>query len=588
MERIIQNLIQGSDEWHQFRLEHFGASEAAAMLGVSRKVKRNELLQAKKTGIAKEFSDWVQRYILDYGHEVEAMARPIVERMIGETLYPTTFSMGELSASCDGITMSGEIAFEHKQWNAEYGAMVTAGEVPEEHMPQCQQVLLVTGAERLLFVVSDGTEENFASVWVYPDEAYQARIVAGWKQFAADLETYQPSAAPAQAAPAPVESLPSVFVSVTGSLAVSDNLQKFGDALRAFIDRTPRKPETDDEFAACEAAIKTLSKAEEALDAAESAALAQVACIDDMRTIKATLKDLARTNRLALEKLVKAEKEARRLAIVTRAQQDLAAFIAAQQAGLNVPLPTITGNFGEAIKGLKTMASIQNAVDTELSAAKIRTTEAAQKIAAALSTIEREGGSHDFLFSDKATLVQKDPEALALIIKSRIADHEAAQAQKLEQERARMQAEADAKAKAEADRVLEAERQKIRDEEKAAADKLANEQRAAAQAAATNDARELGAAVKELAAPNIPAQAPNIEPAPANIVDDGQRITLGQINSRLGVVSTTREGLSRLGFEPAGKDRAAILYRACDLRAICNAIAQHVLNVPDYVEQEAA
>ena len=33
--------------------------------------------------------------------------------------------------------------------------------LPEEHMPQCQQVLMVTGAEKLLFVVSDGTPDKF-------------------------------------------------------------------------------------------------------------------------------------------------------------------------------------------------------------------------------------------------------------------------------------------------------------------------------------------------------------------------------------------------------------------------------------------
>ena len=568
----VLSLTQGSQEWLSARLQHFTASEAPAMLGLSKYSTRNDLLAMKKTGVAADVAPATQA-LFDRGHAAEAAARQIAERIIGEELYPCTGSTVieglPLLASFDGLTMAEDVVFEHKLFNAALADHITkTGELPDTHWPQVAHQCIVSGAEKVLFMVSDGTEDRMAYCWyeadAHPD--HRAAVLAGWKQFAADLETYQPSAATAQAAPAPVESLPSVFVSVTGSLAVSDNLQKFGDALRAFIDRTPRKPETDDEFAACEAAIKTLSKAEEALDAAESAALAQVACIDDMRTIKATLKDLARTNRLALEKLVKAEKEARRLAIVTKAQQDLAAFIAAQQAGLNVPLPTITGSFGEAIKGLKTMTSIQNAVDTELAAAKIRTTEAAQKITDALATIEREGGSHAFLFADKATLVQKDPEALALIIKSRIADHEAAEAAKIERIRAEEQAKA----------------------EKAAADKLANEQRAAAQAAATNDARELGAAVKELAAPNIPAPAPNIEPAPANTADNGERITLCQINSRLSVISVTREGLSRLGFEPAGKDRAAILYRACDLRAICNAIAKHVLNVPDYIDQEAA
>ncbi|MEG1325987.1 MAG: YqaJ viral recombinase family protein, partial [Janthinobacterium sp.] len=82
--REIHNLLQGSDDWHAFRFDHHGASEAAAMLGLSKKVTRSELVRMKATGLAKEFSDWVQENILDYGHEVEALARPFAERVIGD------------------------------------------------------------------------------------------------------------------------------------------------------------------------------------------------------------------------------------------------------------------------------------------------------------------------------------------------------------------------------------------------------------------------------------------------------------------------------------------------------------------------
>lgn len=560
MDRIIHNIAQGSDAWHQFRLDHFGASEAAAMLGVSRKVKRNELLRAKKTGIAKEFSDWVQRNILDYGHEVEQLARPIAEKIIGKELYPATYSMGTLSASCDGITDDDADAFEHKQWNAEYAALVAAGKVPEEHVPQCQQVLLVTGANRLLFVISDGTEENFASVWVYPDEDYQARIVAGWSQFGLDLAVFDPSSmATEQTAAAPVEGLPSVFVQVAGSLSVTDNLAKFGESLRSFIQRTPTKPETDDEFAVCESAIKTLTKAEEALDAAESAALAQVACIDDMRTLKATLKDLARSNRLALEKLVKAEKESRRLAIVTKAQKDLAAFASAQPEAPYMPTPA--ADFGSAIKGLKTMTSIQNAVDTELARVKIEANEIARKVRANLDVIN-EHPEHRAMFADMRTLVLKDCDFVALTVKQRIADHVAEIAKREEEARVRIQAEADSKAKAEADRVIEAERSKIRAEEEARA------KESAAQAI------QEAAPVIAMPVPNIAAQAPNISQAQAR---SALSMSIGTISKRLGF-TVSREFLSSIGFE-GKKDRAAFLYHEADFGPICAAIARHVVAV---------
>jgi hypothetical protein len=346
-------------------------------------------------------------------------------------------------------------------------------------------------------------------------------------------------------------------INVTGSLAVSDNLKKFGAALQDFIGRTPKKPESDDEFAVCEAAIKTLTRAEEALDSAEAAALAQVACIDEMRLLKGTLRDLARSNRLALEKLVKAEKENRRLAIVQKAQQDLAAFRS------SLPWWDLTisnADFAGAIKGLKTMASIQNAVDTELARAKIESTGQSEKIAANMATIDAHP-EHAALFADRRTLALKDAEFVALTVKQRIANHEAAEAQKVERIRAEEQAKA----------------------EKAAADKLANEQREAAQASAANDARELAAAVKDLAAPNIAPEPANIPQPAANNADNGDRINLGYINTRLGVVAVTRDSLSLLGFEPVSNGRPAILYRACDFPAICRAIAAHVMAAAEQV-----
>ncbi|MGL6158748.1 MAG: YqaJ viral recombinase family protein, partial [Ralstonia mannitolilytica] len=190
---IVHNLVQGSPEWHAFRMNYHGASEAAAMLGLSPNMKRTELLHIKKTATPKEFSRYVQERILDRGHELEAMARPLVEEDLGEELYPATCSDGVLSASCDGLTMGGDTAFEHKQWNVELAAMVEAGIVPDTHMPQCQQILLVTGAQRVRFVVSDGTRDRMVFVDVLPDQAWFERIRAGWAQFQKDLDAYTPA-----------------------------------------------------------------------------------------------------------------------------------------------------------------------------------------------------------------------------------------------------------------------------------------------------------------------------------------------------------------------------------------------------------
>ena len=195
-ERVTHDLLQGSDEWAQFRLTHCGASEAAAMLGISKKVKRNELLHMKHTGTAKEFSDWVQENILDEGHRLEASARPCVEMQLGEDLYPVTMSIGHISASCDGLTMDERTAWEHKQFNQELFDSLTAGVLPEEHMPQAMQVLMVTGAERLIFTCSDGTDENMVSLETKPNQAWFDNLIDGWNQFRKDLAEYVPITIP--------------------------------------------------------------------------------------------------------------------------------------------------------------------------------------------------------------------------------------------------------------------------------------------------------------------------------------------------------------------------------------------------------
>jgi predicted phage-related endonuclease len=446
MERIIHDLVQGSPEWHQFRLEHDGASEAAAMLGLSKKVTRNELLHQKHTGVAREFSDFVQERILDNGHVVEALARPLVETIIEDQLYPATYSYGRLSASCDGITMGGDTAFEHKQWAAALAESVKRGELPEEHQPQSQQVLHVTGAERLIFVVSDGTAANLVWMWVYPDPAWIHRIEAGWIQFHSDLDAYMPPEVIPAAVAAPQMALPALSIQVSGSIALTDNLSLFGSQLQAFVERINKTPQTDQDFADLEQTVKTLKTAEEALDAAESSALAQTASIDEMRRTVGLYRDLARQNRLVVEKLVKAEKENRRNAIIQGGKDEFAKRVTAINHRLGKPfMPAIPADFAGAIKGLKTLTSIQNAVDTELARATIEANEIGGRIQDNLNSLRELATDHAFLFADAAQLVLKANDDLVTLIKVRISEHKAAEEKRLEADRERIRQEEVAK-----------------------------------------------------------------------------------------------------------------------------------------------
>lgn len=514
MERMQHDLIQGTDAWHQFRFEHDGASEAAAMLGLSKKTTRTELLRMKHTGIAKEFSDWVQENVIDPGHSKEAGARPLVEGIIGEPLYPQTYSYGRLSASCDGLTASDQIAFEHKAWNAPYAAMVEAGEVPEEHVPQCQQVMHVTGAEKLIFVMSDGTPEKLVYVWVLPDPAWVKRIKAGWAQFHEDLKTYTPPEYIPAAVAAPIKDLPAISVTVSGALSVETNFPIWSVELNEFIARIPASPSTDQEFADCKAALVALKNAEVQLDAEEARMLSQVSAIDEMKREKKVLFDLSRNTRLALEKLV----VARDLVVKREITQEGIDAAKAYIDGLNRRLgsalmPAVPFDAAAAIRNKKNYASMRNSVADAVASFKIAASEIADKIQVNLASLDAVK-EHAFLFHDRATLAMKAPDDLALVIKSRISDHKTAEAKKLEaiKEAARVEAEANAAAKVKAEQdAAEAQRKAVEEAEA----KIERDRVATPTATAADRVGAMISGSPETAAPAAPgASSPRLDETP--------------------------------------------------------------------------
>ena len=536
----IHNLVQGSAEWKQFRLDHFGASEAAAMLGISPKVSRTELLHMKATGTAQEFSDWVQKNILNYGHEVEAMQRPLVEEdIVGADLYPVTCSMGQMSASCDGLTMGGDIAFEHKQWNEALASSVREGVLPDEYMPQCQQIMLVTGAAKVVFVVSDGTRERREYMDVLPNADWLERIAQGWVQFAKDLANYVPVEYPVKPQAEPIMALPALVIQLRGEVAAS-NLPAFKATAEAYIASIKTDLATDEDFANAEATIKFCDNAEKSLEQAKASALEQTADIAElMRTVDHISAQL-RDKRLMLEKLVKNEKQAIKERILADVKQKFADHVAALEAETApVRLVFQTRDFAGAMKNKRTLATLQDAVDTELANAKITLDAIAQGVRGRLTWYRANVGEYECLFADLQALIQKPDEDFQLVVNTRISDHKAKEAEKI----ARAQADAEAQAEAAAQAKPEA----------VEAAPAAHVKTVLVPAAAWPFPSE-----RRTAAPTTPPS-----------------LRLGQIADRLGF-SLTADFLSSLGFAAAGRDRAAVLYHESDFQPMCAALIRHI------------
>lgn len=235
------------------------------------------------------------------------------------------------------------------------------------------------------------------------DPTRRAALIAGWKQFDEDLKKYVHVETTPAVKGAPVIALPAVMVQVTGAISITDNFKLFEVALRDFVDnRLIRTPQTDQEFADLGEQIKSLKKAEAALDAAEASMLSQVASVDAMKRTKDLLHKLARDNRLIAEKLLTEEKENRRMKIITDGAQAITEHVYSLTQRIGIMMPAVEHNIKGVTKGLRSIDSMLNAVNTEVSRAKIAANEIADRIQINLNSYADLAAGYEFLFADLA------------------------------------------------------------------------------------------------------------------------------------------------------------------------------------------
>lgn len=569
------DLIQGSPEWHAHRATHFNASDAPAMMGCSKYKTRSQLMHELHTGITPEV-DASQQFRFDEGHRFEALARPLGEQVLGEDLYPVVGTEGELSASFDGLTMDESIAFEHKSLNGELRAAMTTMDgaaLPLAYRVQMEQQCAVSGCEKVLFMATKWAGDELVErreAWYVPDLKLRAQIVAGWAQFAQQLATYVPSTAPAveKVVAEPVEALPAPFVQVTGQLALQDNFKVFEERLRDFLaTKLIREPKTDEDFVNLDAQIKAMKQGREALKSAKAQMLAQVQPVDQANKTAEMLDRLLQENCSMAERLLTSEKERRRGEIVADGVKGLAAHITTLNTRLGKPyMPTVPADFGGAIKGKRSLASMEEAVSNELTRAKLAANEIADRIQVNLTTLREQATEVAFLFPDTAQIVLKAPDDLATLVKARIGEHQMKEQARIDADRERIRKEEAARI----EREQEADRQRI-----------AREQAAQAAAAAPAPApAPVPAAPPAAAAPvAAPAPAPTVIAMPPRAqpaAGAAPALSIGAINERLQHFTVTAEGLRGLGFEPAGRERAAPRYHEADFPHMCAAMVAHL------------
>ncbi|SCU75571.1 conserved hypothetical protein [Cupriavidus necator] len=546
-ERMIHSLVQGSQEWLAHRANYWNASDAPAMMGVSPYKTRSELLHEKATGVTPDIDERTQR-LFDDGHRFEALCRPLAEQIIGADLYPVSVTFGKLAASLDGLTMAEDVQWEHKSINNEIRAAAETADLPVYYHVQMEHQAIASGAEKTLFQASawdaEGNLIEERHFWYESDPELRQRIIDGWIQFERDLAEYVPQAVEVKPLGRTPETLPALLVEVTGRVTAS-NLREYREHALTVFAGINRELSSDQDFADAEKTVKWCGMVEERLAAAKQHALSQTASIDELfRTID-DISAEARRVRLDLDKLVTRRKVEVKEAIIKGGRDAFAAHVQAlkdETRGVFVQMGM--PDFAAAVKGKRSVASIQDAVDTLLANSKIEADAAAKRIRDNIAFLDGAIAGYEFLFADRVGLAAKQLDDLKLVVSSRIATHKAEEQRKEDEQRARIQEEERAKAEAAAKAV------------------------APAPAAVGTPMPQAQSAMWIAPAP--------LMPSPRAIHDGPPTLRLGQINERLAPIALTAEGLATLGFKHAATDKAAKLYHEGDFELICAALTRHI------------
>jgi len=353
-------LKPNTQQWLDHRYEYFNASEAPAMLGCCPNVKRNELLKLKHTR-TKEAVTYFQQKIYDKGHEYEAIARPWAEKILDTDLFQKVLTAVvdelPLSASYDGICLFDEQLFEHKQLNKQNTEDHKNGVIAKYYCVQMEQQLMISGAKTVLFMISNGDESTMLYQTYSSDPELRQEIIDGWKQFKHDLDNFVVKAVVVAPIVDDIKLLPALNVQIHGGITAS-NMDLFKTDANNFIKNINTELSTDKDFLIAEKTVKFLKDTRDKIKLVKKSALSQTADIEMIFNELDLLDSQFQIQQSKLDKLVKAEKENKKVALCNTAATNLRAYVLDANHRLKRPCIAISVDFRTVIKGKRTISRI--------------------------------------------------------------------------------------------------------------------------------------------------------------------------------------------------------------------------------------
>lgn len=368
-------LKQGSKEWIAHRLNHFNASDAPAMLGVSSHESRTDFM--KRLAYIENDPSRFQQTIFDKGHKYEALARPMAEKIIGEDFYPvvgvsTTYP--KLAASFDGMTILGNVIFEHKTLNANIKAVafdadtkeiINALQIAEMYLVQMEQQLLVSGAEKCLFMATKWDAENlidYRYFYYFSDAVRREKIIAGWVAFEADyIEFKKTYELPKLVEPKQLDILPSLRVEVKGEV-VASNIADFEVKAFAVLNSIKKNLVTDQDFIDATETVKWCKDIVEKITASKKAVLNQTAGISELLETLEKIGKKTDKIRIGLTNLIDSEKESRKIELIKEYREKIEVALNQFEIETRYSAPVLSDNFANCIKHKRTLDSMRDSL----------------------------------------------------------------------------------------------------------------------------------------------------------------------------------------------------------------------------------
>jgi putative phage-type endonuclease len=182
---LIEDLEQGTHEWHSWRKGVIGASDAPKIMGENPWGSRSSLFN-EKLGLVREFEGNAKTR---EGNSLEGDARNSLAKKFKIKLKPTIVQDSKepfLAASLDAICSDYENIFEIKAGVKAYEYTQQKREVPEYYKGQLQHMLMVTGMSSLIYAVYR-PGKPLLTLEVFRNDSYIRKLRKNEKQFIQEL-----------------------------------------------------------------------------------------------------------------------------------------------------------------------------------------------------------------------------------------------------------------------------------------------------------------------------------------------------------------------------------------------------------------